>query len=406
VLQSTRLSDPFSAKVDKSIVGSTEFGEKVDRMEIVESVDHNDEFKYSGIRKNGFDQWFEEVCPLARSDNDGDGSEIGVGEGVLFVSWGAVRGRPFELAEVLGADVLCLFPPGSRRRPPAPVRYCIGAVQTGLYLLRHRPKTVVVTNPPIFAGLITYAWAKVIGAKIVLDSHPGGFGAQGDRVAAQLQTLHKWLVRHSAFSMVAAPKWGEIVHSWGGEAEVVHEASGSWNCSPPVRGDRLRVLFVGRFASDEPVDKVIAAAISVPGIDVIITGDLERCPPELRDSAPPNVEFVGFLNQADYEGAVARADAVMCLTTEPGSVMRSAYEAVYACRPLIVSGWPIARELFPYALQVENETSSLVGAMESADASFEELVSTTGRARELQMSRFEEQRRAILHRLTVINAHR
>jgi len=274
--------------------------------------------------------------------------------GVVIVAWGAVGGRSAELADALGAKFFCLFPPSSRRRPHALIRYAIGAVRTGNYLLRHRPFAVVVTNPPIIAGLITYGWAKLIGATIVLDSHPGGFGAQGDRVAARLQSLHKWLVRRAAFSMVCSAKWGEIVNAWGGEAEIVHEAPGDWSCSAPERNGPLRVLYVGRFAGDEPVEVVIAAAALVPEIEIVITGDVARCPPSLLRAAPSNVEFVGFLDAPGYRDAVTEADVVLCLTTEPGSVMRSACEAVYACRPLIVSGWPVASEVFPYALQTEN----------------------------------------------------
>jgi hypothetical protein len=79
--------------------------------------------------------------------------------------------------------------------------------------------------------------------------------------------------------------------------------------------------------------------------------------------------------------------------------MRSAYEAVYACRPLIVTGWPIAREVFPYAVQTENFTPDLVVALRTADARFAELVRDAPAARELQLDRFEEQRQSVLRRI-------
>jgi glycosyltransferase involved in cell wall biosynthesis len=314
--------------------------------------------------------------------------------GVVIVAWGAVGGRSAELADALGARSLCLFPPSSRKRPHVLIRYAIGAVRTGNYLLRLRPFAVVVTNPPIVAGLITYGWSRLIGATIVLDSHPGGFGAQNDRVAARLQSLHKWLVRRSAFSMVCSAKWREIVNEWGGDAEIIHEAPGDWNCVAPERNGPLRVLYVGRFAPDEPVELVIAAAASVPEIDIAITGD---------HAAPSNVEFVGFLDAPGYRDAVVKADVILCLTTEPGSVMRSAYEAVYACRPLIVSGWPVAKEVFPYALHTENSVSSLAKALKVADSGFDELVAHTDIARELQLSRFARQQAALVQRLTEIS---
>jgi glycosyltransferase involved in cell wall biosynthesis len=335
------------------------------------------------------------------------GDKRGRGQGgIVFIAWGAVGGRSSELAEALGSEFLCLYPPSSRRRPSAPVRYIIGSLRTGYYVLRTRPRTAVVTNPPIFAGLVVYAWGRLVGTKIVLDSHPGGFGAQGDRVAAQLQSLHKWLVAHSAFSFVASPKWGDVVHAWGGETEIVHEAPGNWRCTTPVRTDRLKALFVGRFAGDEPVEEFVAAVAQVPEIDVAMTGDLAKCPPGLRESASPNLKFVGFLDEPGYVAAVTEADVVVCLTTEPGSVMRSAYEAVYACRPLIVSGWPIAREVFPYAVHTENSTAELILALKSVDATFDQLVAVSAAARELQLARFEEQRQSVLRRIAALDVGR
>ena len=98
--------------------------------------------------------------------------------------------------------------------------------------------------------------------------------------------------------------------------------------------------------------------------------------------------------------AVDEADVVVCLTTEPGSVMRAAYEAVYACRPLIISGWPIAREVFPFALPVEHHVAALSQAFRDADARYDELAAQTEAARELQLARFDAQRLAVARRLS------
>ena len=171
--------------------------------------------------------------------------------------------------------------------------------------------------------------------------------------------------------------------------------------TPPRRRGRLRILFVGRFAPDEPVSLVVAGAAEVPSCDVSITGDQSRCPDYVRAGAPPNVRFVGFLDATDYQAAVADSDVVVCLTTEPGSVMRGAYEAVYARRPLIVSGWPIARQLFPHAVFVEHLTSALVEAFRDVDARYEELGALTEAARDLQIARFDQQRQTLARRLAV-----
>jgi hypothetical protein len=81
--------------------------------------------------------------------------------------------------------------------------------------------------------------------------------------------------------------------------------------------------------------------------------------------------------------------------------MRAAYEAVYARRPLIVSGWPIARQLFPHAVFVEHHTSALADAFRDVDARYEELGALTEAARDLQIARFDQQRRTLERRLAV-----
>ena len=131
-------------------------------------------------------------------------------------------------------------------------------------------------------------------------------------------------------------------------------------------GGRRRVLYVGVFGGDEPVEAVVGAAALLPDVDVAVTRDPARCPAGLRERAPPNLHFVGYLGPEAYAAEFARAQAVVTLTTEPTSIMRSAYEAVYARRALVTSDWPALRTVFPYAHHAANEPTALAAAIEEA----------------------------------------
>jgi len=384
----------------QSIGRGAKFGQERRRLTVVGPVDDHDELEGAGVGEHRVDQGREQLGALAGGDHDTDPRPDL--SRVAFVAWGAVGGRPVEWADALGAGCLCLYPPASTTRPGAVRRYLTGTVATGRFVRKQRPRVVIVTNPPVVAGLVTYGWAKSIGARLVLDSHPGAFGAQGDAVAARLQFVHRWLVRRSEFSLVASPEWADIVAGWGGDAEVVHEAPNRDEPTEPKRAGRLRILFVGRFAPDEPFDLVLRAAAEVPDVDVTITGDLDRCPPELVAGAPPNVDFCGFLDPSEYRRALENTDVVMCLSSEPASVMRAAYEAIYARRPLITSGWASNRELFASAVAVEHRVASLVGALKYADANFEALCGLTESARVAQMARYEAQRHKLVERLRAL----
>lgn len=312
---------------------------------------------------------------------------------VSFVTWSFVRGRSEEIAAALGGDVCAVYPrwlDGSRR---APLRYVVSAVRTVAELVRRRPRSVVVTNPPIFPPLIAWAYCRVARVPLVLDSHPGAFGRKDNRVAEAFMPVHRWLARRSAAVLVTTGEWVDVVTSWGGRGVVVHEAPPLWEVTPPGRspGARPRVLFVGIFANDEPVEEVVEAARRLPEIDVDITGHIERAPGGLVDAAPPNVRFVGYLGPAAYRDAVQDCDLVLALTTEPSSVMRAAYEGVYARRPIVISDWPDLRAVFPSAVFTSNDVDGIERALRDAVDRLESLDAATESARSAQLERWEEQ---------------
>ena len=122
-----------------------------------------------------------------------------------------------------------------------------------------------------------------------------------------------------------------------------------------------------------------------------MTGDLRRLPESIRATAPPNVKFIGFLEGEHFTQAIANADVVLTLSTEPTSVMRAAYEAVYAGRPLVLSDWPVLREYFPFAVHAENTPEGVTAAVREALDRHAELVSLASVAMAAQRERWELQ---------------
>lgn len=321
---------------------------------------------------------------------------------ISFVAWTPIGGRSEEIAAALGGEARCFYDDGRRFGKLSVLgRYLRSSVETARYLRRRRPRAVIATNPPLVPSLIAWAYARGTGARIALDSHPGGFGLQGDRVSALLQPLHRWLARRVTTTLVTDERLAERVRGWGGEADILHEAPMHWRGA--ARGTlrrRPRVLFVCIFQRDEPVAEVIEAARLVPELDVDVTGDLDRCPPGLRESAPANVRFTGFLSGQRYERAVLDADVVLALTTEPSSVVRAGYEAVYALRPLVVTDWPASRDVFPHAVHAPNDAAGIAAGLRRAVVEHERLSAEAPSALALQRSRWDAQLAALRGRLT------
>ena len=309
---------------------------------------------------------------------------------VSFIAWAEDSGRASEIAQALGGEARAFYRLRIVWKPLVPLRYLLNAIGTCGYLLSRRPRAVIVTNPPIFPGLIALLYCAVTKAPLVLDSHPSAFGDAP--MAKQVAGIHAWLTRRAATTIVTVRELAEIVQSWGGEADIVHEAPPAHRATPasPLSG-RPRIVYVGRFAGDEPTAEVIEAARLVPEADVLITGDVRKCPPLLRNSAPGNVTFTGFLTGHDYDRALERADAIMVLTRHPLAVNRGAYEAVYFERPLIISDLPAMTPLFPYAISVGNDAASIARGIELTVRRHRDLLSACPQARALQEQRWQQQ---------------
>ena len=270
-------------------------------------------------------------------------------------------------------------------------------------LVRSRPRAVVVQNPPVFPGMIGLAWARLTGARFVLDSHPASFGAKDNAQAQKMLRVTARLARAADGVLVTTESWAEVVRSWGGRALVLHEAPPHWSTSParPLGERRPQVLFSCVFASDEPVAEVVEAARSLPELDVLVTGDPRRAPLGLLDDLPANVRLTGWLDQAAYASEVDGCDILLALTTEPTSVMRAAYEAGYARRVLVMSDTATMRELFPEAVTCGDDRDSIAAALALAARDHERLVLDLDTVRARQQRRWDTQRRALLEMLAL-----
>ena len=204
--------------------------------------------------------------------------------------------------------------------------------------------------------------------------------------------VHAWLARRAATTIVTVPELAKIVTAWGGRADIVHEAPPAHRATPArALSGRPRIVYIGRFAADEPTAEVVEAARLVPEADVLITGDVRKCPASLVKSAPENVIFTGFLEGHDYDRALEQADVIMVLTRHPLAVNRGACEAVYFERPLIISDLPAMTPLFPYAVPVRNDSMGIARGIKSAIERHPDLVLACPHARALQEERWQQQ---------------
>jgi glycosyltransferase involved in cell wall biosynthesis len=132
-----------------------------------------------------------------------------------------------------------------------------------------------------------------------------------------------------------------------------------------------------------------------------LTGAQRRIPSAIREQLPTNVRLLGYLSERDYIRRLEAADVVLCLTTEPLSVMRGACEAVYAERPLVTSDWPALRDFFPGAVHVKPTARAIAAGVQTALARHDELRAKAPELRRGQGSRWEHQLAALAEVLEI-----
>jgi glycosyltransferase involved in cell wall biosynthesis len=312
---------------------------------------------------------------------------------ISCIAWVREDSRSSSIARALGGEAQTFYDLGAQSKPLVPLRYLISAARTIAYLMRRRPRAVMIQAPPVPAVAIAWAWARLARVPLLIDSHPASFGTDAARIDRLMRPLLARLVPRAAGCIVTTPRLGEQIARWGGRPLVVHEAPMPWGERIRPRGcsQQSRVLFVCTFAPDEPVMDVLGAAARLPEVTFALTGDIRRLPEAARNAAPDNVQWLGYLNGADYVAALEGADVIMSLSRRPESVARSAHEGVDALRPVVISGGPHMRDLFPYAVYVENDAASIAAGVAEALRRCEELSGQAIDARSAQHGRWREQ---------------
>jgi glycosyltransferase involved in cell wall biosynthesis len=141
--------------------------------------------------------------------------------------------------------------------------------------------------------------------------------------------------------------------------------------------------------------EVLDAARQLPDVQFLITGDVRKCPPDLRSALPPNVELTGWADET-FRLLVERSHMMLVLTTDMTSVPRAAFEAIEARRPLLLTDRPDLQLLFPAAISVSNSGAGIAAGVRDAIERHVELVGLASSARVAQRAHWDEQLQRLL----------
>jgi len=291
--------------------------------------------------------------------------------GWVFVDWVPDCSRSDAIAARLGMGRIRHYRAGHGIFSTA-VKYPYQMARTLFDLFRQRPEAVMCMNPPPLAALPVWLYARITGARWVIDAHTGAFiGPPWERLAF----LSRFFSRRAECTFVTNEHLRALVVAAGGRSALLPDVP--TELEPPYRAalpDGFNAVFVASWAPDEPVEIVRDAALDLRGMTFHFTGRPEGRGRERLRERPANVVLSGFLSRAEYLALLAAADVVIALTTRDHTMQRSAYEAIYLGTPVIVSDWPVLRDNFAGGgIATPNTREGLVAALRRAQAEIEDL---------------------------------
>ncbi len=256
----------------------------------------------------------------------------------VFVTWSKQCTRSSNQARHLGAELLIVhFVTPVSGALGAILRYVASIPSTIRQLRKRRPDVVLTENQPIFLVLSVALYASFARIPYIIDSHSGAFNNPKWRWAIP---IYRILARRALINVNTNDVHKGLVESWGGRSLIIADIPIFIDrVEPPAHIPERYLVAITSFGFDEPIVEIIEAARITPHVEFYLTGNYNKLTSEVRERAPRNVHFTGFIAYPQYLGLISHSLGVIVLTTRDNTMQRGAYEALALEVPIITFGF-------------------------------------------------------------------
>jgi len=270
----------------------------------------------------------------------------------IWITWETQR-RSIELAKKFGCDLHLIEHKGI-------MRYPLSVFRTASILNREKTDVLFVQNPSMVLAVLACIFKLIFRYFLVVDRHTTFLLDKNYKNIPWVllfKFLSRFTVRYADITIVTNRQLADMVKKLGGAPYILPDMVPFLSESGRIElKGKHKILMVSSFAADEPVQEVLTAMKDFINDEVYlyITGNYKKLDERVRSTAPPNVQFTGFLDEQDYINMLFSCDAIMVLTTASACMLCGCYEAVSMRRPLITSDKDVLRDYFTDAVFVDN----------------------------------------------------
>lgn len=286
----------------------------------------------------------------------------------IWITW-EKQIRNESMSRRLNAEYFSILSSGSMYK-----RYFSCGVRTVALLFRNRKKIIFVQNPSIVLALIAVLFKKIVRYKLIIDAHNSGVYPH-----KRLQAVANFINSNANFVIVTNESLAQFIRGIGGRPLILPDPLPDVTCEQD-EGSRWNkmpfdsVMVICSWASDEPYVEIIRAAKLTSSTNFYITGNSKGREKEYEGDLPTNLILTGYVSENDYRIILQNSSVVLDLTTRESCLVCGAYEAVSACKPLILSDTIALRAYFGgVARFVQNDAESISEAVKEVFASYDHI---------------------------------
>jgi len=209
-------------------------------------------------------------------------------------------------------------------------------------------------------AILACLYNKITGTPVVVDRHTTFLLDReypNDFQMIIYKLLHRLTIRWANMTIVTNDFLANIVSELHGKPFVLPDPLPeiSYTGGNKLKGN-VNIFMISSFGIDEPISEVLHAMKEFKDDVVLyISGNNKKLDRKIKESAPENIVFTGFLNDQDFINMLFSAEVIMVLTTAEACMLCGCYEAVAAEKPLITSNKQALKDYFTGAVFVEND---------------------------------------------------
>jgi glycosyltransferase involved in cell wall biosynthesis len=317
----------------------------------------------------------------------------------LFITWAPSNTRSSSLAKAIDFDPVFIGTTSKHKNSFFALFSYIGRTFKNMkLLLKYKPEIIVISNFHWIISFVNLAMGKLIGFKVILDSHSAAFDHPFYKYPKFLSYL---FAKAALFSIVTNEIHKSILVSHGAKAFILPDIPNEkdlYIANSEKIDDKFNICFICTFNYDEPYLEVFKAAEYFDNTTIYVTGNYKNkitFPEQYK-----NVVFTGFLSDNDFKILINKADAILVLTTRENTMQSGGSEAISVEKPLITSNTKMLKGYFKSGtLFVNNNSESIVQGILNLKANYQVLTSEIKVLKEHRKKEFIDNIEAILRNI-------